>query len=134
MKLRNLFSPFLLLMVLAGALSSSANAHESELYELRTYRAFEGRLDDLHARFRDHVMALFEKHGIRNIAYWTPVGQADTLIYLIAHKDANAARASWAAFVADPVWQAVDAKSHENGPLVQSLESVFMTPTEYTLH
>ena len=43
------------------------------VYELRVYHTYEGKLDDLLRRFREHTMQLFEKHGIRNVAYWTPI-------------------------------------------------------------
>ena len=65
------------------------------LYEYRVYEAMPGKLDELHARFRDHTLDLFEKHGIRNIGYWTvDVGDAnDRLIYIVAFDDASPARA-----------------------------------------
>ena len=46
---------------------------DTRLYELRTYYCHPGKLDALNARFRDHTVKLFEKHGITNIGYWTPV-------------------------------------------------------------
>src|SRR4051812_42369693 len=54
-------------------------------FEMRTYHAAPGKLDALHARFRDHTMTLFKKHGIESVAYWTPVDKdgepvKDTLI------------------------------------------------------
>jgi len=81
------------------------------VFELRTYTATPGKLDNLNARFREHTLKLFEKHGMTNVGYWTPVkGQRgkndDTLIYLLAHKSEDAAKASWAAFRADPDWVA----------------------------
>ena len=64
------------------------------LYEYRVYEAMPGKLDELHARFRDHTLELFEKHGIRNVGYWTvDVGDAnDRLIYIVAF-EAHAATA-----------------------------------------
>ena len=35
------------------------------VFELRIYQASPGKLDNLLARFRDHTMALFKKHGMR---------------------------------------------------------------------
>ncbi|MEM7080993.1 MAG: NIPSNAP family protein [Pseudomonadota bacterium] len=103
-----------------------------DLYELRTYHANEGKIDALHARFRNHTMALFEKHGMKNIAYWHPAEQPDTLIYIIAHKNADAAAASWAAFGADPAWQEAYANSIADGRLIKELESVYMSKTDYS--
>ena len=36
------------------------------IYELRIYECFSGRLENLNARFRNHTLKLFEKHGIKN--------------------------------------------------------------------
>jgi len=102
------------------------------LYELRTYHTHEGRLDALNARFRDHTMTLFEKHGIKNIMYWIPVDQPNTLIYVIAHKDKDAAAASWKAFGADPEWKKVAEESQRDGKIVEKVESVYMTATDYS--
>lgn len=104
------------------------------LYELRTYYTPEGKLDDLNARFRNHTMKLFEKHGMKNIIYWTPVDKPNTLIYVIAHKDKAAADASWAAFRDDPEWKKVAEETQRNGKLVEKVESVYLTPTDYSPH
>ena len=102
------------------------------LYEMRIYTANEGKLDALHDRFRNHTMGIFEKHGMQNVAYWIPADQADTLIYIIAHKDGEAAKASWQAFVADPEWQKVYADSIADGRLVKNIDNTFMTKTDYS--
>ena len=104
------------------------------LYELRTYHTPEGKLEDLNARFRNHTMGLFEKHGMKNIIYWTPVDKPNTLIYVIAHKDKGAADASWAAFIGDPEWKKVAEETQKNGKLVEKVESVYLTPTDYSPH
>ena len=77
-------------------------------------------------------MQLFEKHGMKNIMYWTPVDQPNTLIYVIAHKDKDAAAASWKAFIADPEWKKVAEETQRDGKLVEKVESVYMTPTDYS--
>ena len=102
------------------------------LYELRTYTTNEGKLDALHARFRDHTRHLFERHGIQNVAYWTPTDTPNTLIYIVAHKSRDTVAASWASFVADPEWQEVYANSIADGGLVANIDSVFMTATDYS--
>jgi hypothetical protein len=121
------------LLSLWGCASNTTSAKSSDwVYELRTYTANEGKLDALHARFRDHTLTLFERHGMRNVAYWTPSDPPDRLIYIVAHASKGAATASWKAFVADPEWQAVYAASIEDGRLVANIESVFMRPTDYS--
>lgn len=104
------------------------------LYELRTYSTPEGKLDALHARFRNHTMTLFEKHGMKNIIYWTPVDKPNTLVYVIAHKDKDAAAASWKAFRDDPEWKKVAEETQRDGKLVEKVESVYLTPTDYSPH
>jgi len=76
-----------------GRLSVAADKPQMRLFELRTYTANEGKLDALNARFRDHTVKLFEKHGMTNVGYWTPEGERskDTLVYILAfpNKDAQ---------------------------------------------
>jgi hypothetical protein len=105
------------------------------IFELRTYTTQDGKLDALNARFRDHTTKLFEKHGMQNIGYWTPADEPlkkNTLIYVISHKDRQAAEKSWAAFRADPEWLKVRKASEANGPIVLKVESVFMDATDYS--
>lgn len=110
-----------------------ADARDSAmLYELRTYHTPEGKLDALNARFRDHTLALFEKHGMKNIMYWVPVDTPNTLIYVIAHKDKDAAAASWKAFRDDPEWKKVAEETQRDGKLVEKVEAVYMTTTDYS--
>ena len=77
-------------------------------------------------------MPLFEKHGIKNIAYWVPLDKPDTLIYIVAHKSRAAADKSWKEFQADPEWQKARKESELNGGLVKKVERQYMTPTEYS--
>jgi hypothetical protein len=109
------------------------------IFELRTYTASPGNIQNLHDRFRNQTIKLFEKHGITNFAYWQPMPKADgaksdLLVYLIAHKDKAAADESWAAFRADPVWVKVksDSEVKGGGSLTTKVESVFMAPTDYS--
>lgn len=107
----------------------------SRVFELRTYTTHEGRLDDLHRRFRDHTMRLFEKHGMTNVGYWVPQDSAlaaNTLIYVLAHPSREAAATNWEAFGSDPEWQTAQAQSEEAGPIVQRVESMFIEPTDYS--
>ena len=105
------------------------------MYEMRTYYPNPGKLDDLNARFRNHTCKLFEKHGMKNIGYWTPQAapaSTNTIVYLLAHKSKAAAEKSWTAFSADPEWQKVKRASEANGAIVTKVESVFLNPTDYS--
>src|SRR5207244_13250878 len=107
----------------------------SMVYELRVYHTYEGKLDDLLRRFREHTMRLFEKHGIRNVAYWTPIEEplkGRTLFYILAHPSREAANANWDAFRNDPEWQAARDKSEANGKQVEKVESTFLSLTDFS--
>jgi hypothetical protein len=112
-----------------------AAAQTARVFELRTYTAPEGKLSDLHARFRDHTMRIFQKHGMTNVGYWKPMDAPlsdNTLIYLLAHPSREAAKASWGAFVGDPEWKKVASEPQFNGKIVAKVESVFLEPTDYS--
>jgi len=117
------------------ALPWSVQAESGPVFELRTYTAHEGKLADLNQRFTDHTARLFERHGMKNIGYWIPTDgelATNTIIYILAHSDREAAEKSWQGFSEDPEWQAAYTKSRENGPLVKHIDSVFMSATEYS--
>lgn len=114
---------------------NSTNWDASLVYELRIYHCYEGKLPDLMKRFRDHTMKIFEKHGMKNLAYWAPMDEpqkANTLIYILAHPSREAAAANWKAFGADPEWQAVQKASEANGKIVEKVDSTFMTLTDFS--
>ena len=104
------------------------------LYEYRIYEAMPGKLDELHARFRNHTLKLFEKHGIRNIGYWTAdIGDAnDRLIYIVAFDDPAQRERAWASFSTDPEWRKVVAESEANGKLVARILNSTLKPTDYS--
>jgi NIPSNAP protein len=107
----------------------------ARVFELRTYTAPEGKLPELHKRFRDHTMRIFQKHGMTNIVYLSPQDaplSQNTLVYLIAHSSREAAKQSWDAFRNDPEWKKVSAESQVNGPIVAKVESMFLDPTDYS--
>jgi hypothetical protein len=107
-------------------------ASKDRFFEMRTYYANEGKIDALHARFRNHTNKLFVKHGMELVGYWTPVDKPNVLVYILAYPSKEARQKSWADFGKDPDWNAAKKESEKDGPLVQKVESVFMTPTDYS--
>ena len=106
-----------------------------KVYELRTYTAPEGKLADLHARFRNHTLRIFQKHGMTNVIYLAPTDaplSQNTLVYLLAHQSRDAAKASWDAFRNDPEWKKVASESQLNGPIITKVDSVFLEATDYS--
>jgi len=122
----------------AGSLLQSGIAHAQaakHVFELRTYTAPDGKLGDLHTRFRDHTMRIFNKHGMKSVIYLSPQDapdSANTLIYVLEHPSREAAKKAWADFQADPEWVKVAADSQVNGRIVSKVVSVFADPTDYS--
>ena len=106
----------------------------NRLFELRTYHAAPGKLDALQARFANHTLRLFAKHGLTVVGSGYPRRRApgDDLVYLLAFQDSEAREQCWEAFRADPNWVKARAESEADGPLLNSLESVFLDPTSYS--
>lgn len=133
-----MFSRFLLTaaaaVALLGIVTPSARAADTHCYELRIYHAAPGKLDDLHQRFRNHTLSLFEKHGVKSLGYWVPLQNAENprLFFLLAYPSRAARDASWKAFMEDPAWQAAYKASEANGPLVQKVEQMFLSATDYS--
>jgi hypothetical protein len=104
-------------------------------FELRTYTPARGKLTDLLARFHDHTLALFNKHGMTNIAYWLTTeadGKQPKLIYMLAHPSEAEGKQHFDNFRKDPVWVKAKAESEKNGPLTEKVESVYLKPTDYS--
>lgn len=104
------------------------------IYELRIYTANPGKMGALTARFRDHTCKLFERHGITNVGYWmnTIGGRSDELWYMIGFEDMAHRDKAWAAFAADPEWQAARAESEKDGPLVHHIENRILRGTDFS--
>ncbi len=125
----------LLSMAVGADMFAVSSAQSGKLYELRIYTSTPGNLDNLNARFRDHTLRIFEKHGMENIGYWTPISEEerdDTLVYIIAHDSQEAADASWDAFIQDPEWAEVAEASNANGQILAGIERKFMVATDYS--
>ena len=122
-------------LLLASLLLTMTMTAANRVFEQRIYTTKEGKLDDLLKRFRDHTTKLFEKHGMTNIGYWVPQEEPkskNTLIYILAYPSREAAKKSWDAFRADPVWQKVQKESEVNGKIVDHVDSVFMDPADFS--
>ena len=113
--------------------SSGGQTDVLRCFELRTYTAAPDKLDDLLARFRDHTLALFTKHGMIHIGYWVRTDEeSNQLIYILAHKDKEAAADSWKNFRSDPDWIEAKKTSEVNGSSTKKVESVFMAPMDFS--
>src|SRR5437762_8252639 len=95
----------------AGYSTGQESSASIRVYELRTYTTLPGRLPALNKRFSEHTLKLFEKHGMKNEMYWTPIDEDNKLIYVVSHDSREAADKNWQAFQADPDWQQARAAS-----------------------
>jgi hypothetical protein len=102
--------------------------------ELRVYESIPGRLPDLLARFNDHTLRIWEKHGIRQVGFWTTlVGESNNrLTYLLAWDSLADRETRWTAFANDPAWLEVKNESEKNGPLVERISNELLTPTGFS--
>jgi len=126
------------LTLLASAVSLRVHAQTEnlELYDLRVYTPAPGKAEALHARFREHTLRLFARHGMTNVGYFTPAPVAgqpadERLFYILGYRNRATRDAAWAAFRADPEWQSVLAASQAAGSLTTKVENTFLTPAEY---
>jgi hypothetical protein len=123
-----------------AALSSPAFAADDaaasgKVYELRVYHAAPGKLDALNARFRDHTCALFKKHSMELVGFWTPTQGEEsktTLYYILAFPSVDAQKKAWKDFRVDPEWIKVKAESEKEGSLTTKVESTNMKATDYS--
>ena len=131
-------------MLRAGVLSlalhallapAAVSAADCRVFEMRIYTANDGKLDALHARFRNHTNQIFVRHGMSLIGYWTPTEgpeKDNTLIYILAYPSMEAREKAWTAFRDDPDWQKAKAESEKDGVLVKKVDPKFMTATDYS--
>jgi NIPSNAP len=115
---------------------SPSLSKDSRCYEIRTYTAAPGKLEDLHARFRNHTMKIFKKHGMEVVGFWGPAdkenGSGNKLVYVMAFPNRGARDKAWKAFGADPEWKAAKDESEKNGRLAEKVESVILMATDYS--
>ena len=103
------------------------------IYEIRSYDIVPGRMPAMNARFQNHTMGLFKKHGIEVVGFWEPViGESNELVYICAYADLATRERVWKAFMADPEWQAARKASEVNGPLVERVVNKIWRPTSFS--
>jgi len=118
-----------------GRTNSRQGVTPGTVYELRVYHVAPGKLGELLARFRDHTIELFSRHGMKLVAFWTPVDEpqkSEMLIYILQHPSREAATANWKAFQDDPEWKSVKEKSEANGKLVEKVDPTYMELTDFS--
>jgi hypothetical protein len=108
---------------------------DQTVYELRIYHLNEGKLPLIEERFRTKERALFERHEMHQVAYWTPTDEplaGRTWVYILRHKSRAVADANWAKFKADPDWIALKAETEKDGPFVNKYDITFLKLTDFS--
>jgi hypothetical protein len=112
----------------------------SRVFELRDYTTPEGGIAALDARFREHTMKLFAKHGMENLPYFHPTdkekGAGSRLIYLLAHPSKEAGLAAFKAFREDPAWiaakEASEKKAGGSLTVKDGVKSTYLRATDFS--
>jgi hypothetical protein len=103
------------------------------IYELRSYEVVPGRMPAMHARFQNHTVGLFRRHGIEVVGFWEEIiVTSNVLHYVVRFDDLAHRERAWAAFVADPEWQRVRAESERDGPIVARIRNEIWRPAPYS--
>lgn len=107
----------------------------NRVFELRTYTAHPGKFEAMKARFKAHVIPMFKKHGLTVVGFWTaadaPLSE-NTLAYVLAHPDREAAKKNWASFQADPEKAKVWAETEKDGPINLKVVSMYVNPVDFS--
>lgn len=104
------------------------------LHELRVYRCLPSRLPALLKRFDTVTLKLWDKHGIRQVGFWTVVvGESNhDLYYLLQWENLAERESKWNAFSTDPEWLAARAESERDGAIVASISNQILAPTGFS--
>lgn len=100
------------------------------IYELRLYSVAPGRMPDAHARFTQHLPALFAKHGVNCVGRWSALAGPDAprFVYLLAYRDYADREATWAGFYQDAEWWRVRAQTNAGHEMVERHDLFFLKP------
>ena len=115
----------------------SAQEPESRVFELRVYKAVDGKRAELSDRFRDHTAAMFERAGMENMGYWnaaTGEDTDDTFVYMLGYPTLESRDEMWARLGEDPEFQRIiiSAERSEDRALVDTIDARMLVPTEFS--
>jgi hypothetical protein len=121
---------------LPGNLSKNVDG-KSRCFEIRIYTVdpsrvgtgnFKGGINELHQRFREKEVAIFQKHGAEIVGVWQQMNNPDTLVWMLAYRDRAHREEVWAKFNADPDWAALRTKY----PVPINANTFMMSATDYS--
>ena len=102
--------------------------------ELRVYQPLPGKMAKLQNRFRDQLLSIWHRHGIRPVGFWTTLlgESSNELTYILAWESLADRERKWTAFQEDPAWHKVRDESERDGPIVATISSRILTPTAFS--
>lgn len=113
---------------LSKNVDSSSRCFELRIYTAEPIKDGVGGIDNLHQRFREQEVAIFEKHGADVIAAWQKLDDPNTLVWMLAYRDRAHRTEVWEGFLSDPEWEKLKAKY----PVPISIESFMMSASDYS--
>jgi hypothetical protein len=104
------------------------------IHELRIYHCAPGRMPALNQRFQNITLKIWEKHGIRQVGFWTVlIGESNHDLYYLLEWESLADRETkWNTFSSDPEWIAARAETEKDGPLLTHFSNYMLQPTSYS--
>lgn len=104
------------------------------IYESRVYTALPGRMPALLNRFEKVTLGFWDKHGIRQVGFFTTVVGPNSLdlTYLLVWESLAEREQRWNAFQADPDWIAARTASEADGQIVANIANAILTPTKFS--
>ena len=104
------------------------------IHELRVYQSNPGRMPALLNRFENIVMAIWKRHGFRQIGFWTSeVGSSNQLLYyILAWESWDERERKFASFRADPEWIEGFSQTEKDSPLIKSISNSIFKPTNFS--
>ena len=113
---------------LSGNVAADSRCFELRMYTAQPARDGKGGIDNLHQRFREGEVALFEKHGAEIVAAWQRLDNPNTLVWMLAYRDRAHRDEVFSAFAADPEWTALRAKYEVS----IDIEAYMMSASDYS--
>jgi hypothetical protein len=100
------------------------------IFEMRQYSIERGRMHENHERMKNHLPALFDRHGMRVVGSWTAQSgpRMPAFCYILEWQDLAVREASWLAFYADPETAEILAATALGGSPVEVHELAFLRP------
>ena len=99
--------------------------------ELREYVALPGRAEDLHRRFAELTLDLWDEMGLDVRGFWNVAGDPHRIVYIVRFVTVEAAQEHWARFSEDARWLAIKSVTEKDGPLIESISITYLATPPY---